>query len=156
MKSFNLYLCGIGSGANCHKIKVDPFFIKLQDLFPTREFMIFDDGSKGSGPFIFYPKTSDWVEYKKGYKLGENMRKRKNVKKEHLSKLKKQFSDMPDRKHVDAYKKCLTITGFYEGLLEKDMDIIALTNWKGVMGNIKFQLEFMEDDLYDNLLEYHP
>jgi len=152
MSKLNLYL---NISSKSHKIKIYPFFEELHGLFPTRNFEIYDDSGRGTGPFIFYPKYSDWVEYKTGYKLGEKLRIKavnkyaSDVIQKKLDDLKKKFSVMPRKKKVDIYKTYLTINGFLEGLLDHDEDLIAMTDWESILGSIEYSLEFMEDELYD-------
>lgn len=126
---------------------INPFFRKLYELFPIREFMIYDDSGRGNGPYIFYPKYNDWKEYKKGYKLGIKMRNKKYKK--DINKVKKKFSNMPNRKNIDIYKLFLTISGFYEGFGDGNEDIIGKTSWTSIRKSIKEDLELLSEDMYN-------
>lgn len=141
---------------NCHKVKINPFFKKLSELFPDREFMIYDDSGQGKGPFIYYPWYVEWNEYKNGEKIGLQMRKNKNITKQEIIKIKEKFKKLPQRKHVDMIKKFIIINGYLESLLDNNQHMLDVESFSHVLGNIEYNMEFIEDELYDNISEYYP
>ena len=141
---------------NCHKVKINPFFKKLSELFPDREFIIYDDSGQGKGPFIYYPWYEEWNEYKNGEKIGLQMRKNKNITKQEIIKIKEKFKKLPQRKHVDMINKFIMINGFLESLLIDWQSMLDVESFSHVLGDIEYNMEFIEDELYDHILDYDP
>ena len=71
-----------------HKITIHPFYNKLYKLFPNKPFQVYDDSGIGNGPYVFYPKYSDWSEYKKGEKIGIKLKNKTISHKKALEQIK--------------------------------------------------------------------
>ena len=128
------------------KVIIEPFFNKLLNLFPNKPFEIYEDSGIGNGPYIFYPKYSEWSEYKKGEKLGISLKNKKVSSKKVLQRIK-QWKKLPEKTNKQLLKKLLIIEGFNEGWSGCDQDIIGCTSWVQVKNKIKEIFEITIDDL---------
>lgn len=115
---------------------VDPFFAQLFKLFPDRPFEVYPDSP---GVWVWYPKYGLWPEYKRGEKVGDELRKGKTTIKKALDFLKR-VRKMPDKTRKQAYKKLLAIAGFAETFGQYNIDVGGKVSWKRVRGEIRFQI----------------
>jgi len=98
------------------------------------------------------PMYSKWGEYRKGYKLGERIRKgRIKSVKTAISKYKRLVGST--RSNRSAYLADLTLCGFWEGLTTRNNDCLGRTSWKLVRESIK---SFNAPSMIKNLKDWFP
>ena len=116
---------------------VDPFFVQLFKLFPDRPFQVYADGP---GKWIWYPKYYDWPEYKRGEKVGDELRRGKTTIKKALDFVKR-VRKMPDKTRKQLYNKYLAIAGFAETFGQYNIDIVGQVSWKRVRGSMRLEVK---------------
>ncbi len=116
---------------------VDPFFAKLFKLFPDRPFEVYPSSP---GVWVWYPKHGVWPEYKRGEKVGDELRRGKITIKKALDFVKR-VRKMPDKTRKQLYKKYLAIAGFAETFGQYNIDIVGQVSWKRVREDVRFNVK---------------
>lgn len=120
-------------------IEMDNLTEELMIKVPDGHFVIW--GNPGS--FSVSVNYSEWDAYKKGFKLGQKFKKKKNIKetRAYLNAWKRRSQDSNEK----LYEKYLLFEGFVEGYTTKNMNILAADNWPHVRDRLDEAIDYALD-----------